>query len=451
MYYMVQRGGARRGITYKLFIAYIFAFALWPTYAGIKIGSAPLINIQRIGALLLLALFLLQLGMSAFAARRAVSKILSCRSLSFFIFLYFGWRALSVMSSMDPIYSAFIVSVDLITQLLFFCLTLLLIKDFSDIKTCIKAILIGASVVILIGIIESVNEYNAFAEFAPKAALDRDYIASAISEKIRDTYRVQATFLHPLVLAEYLVLIIPLAVYVAMSKQFSSIFRVAALLIVVSGIYLLLRTGTRSGVLILGLEIAYALGITAIHDAKSLKTAKSFVRIVFFFCALIAGAMALYGEGIDLIKGRSESESMSSEARLDQLISGSRAVIENPMLGWGPGLAANYASTANVTTGQVSVDNYYLTIVVESGVPALFAFVGLLIMANIKARSGTVVGSNASRKLANYLSFSLFGFSIFCLILSIYEIFTIVFVMIAISALLSVHSSGDSQKVAIAS
>jgi len=91
-------------------------------------------------------------------------------------------------------------------------------------------------------------------------------------------------------------------------------------------------------------------------------------------------------------KGKSHTESTSTQARLVMLELGMPSIKENPILGTGPGSAGSIAGIRG-GAGVSTLDNHLLAIAIESGVFGLFFFLAALIYPAWRAFSRLTEGA----------------------------------------------------------
>ncbi|WP_346288215.1 O-antigen ligase family protein [Zoogloea sp.] len=416
----------------RLIFLFSFGAVFWPSYGGVKLGGLPLVNPQRIVLVLIAGIFIYRVLGSRRDAKVVVD---ACRYHSYLLMpllFFFFWRLISAFFSKDVAYSTFLVGLDIVSQCVLFFSVYLAIVDERSVVKVVRLMFYGFLFVVGVGVVESLVESNLYLSFVPESAMQQDYIVSAVTEKIRDSYRVQASFLHPLVLAEYLTIFLPLVFFVTAGRIYGRLSYLFAFSGLVFGVYVLYRTGSRSGVVCLGVQLLVYMYYRFCRDLNSLKRPMSFLRVVVILVAVIASAPFAVDEFQNVLLGANESESMSTLARLSQIEDGLVAIEESPLVGWGVGMAVNYASTENEKTKEQSVDNYYLTVVVDSGVPALIALFILLYRHFAEGRRLSKVVKGRLGVLAGMLSYSVVGLASFNFILSSYEIFPIFFIFLAL-------------------
>jgi O-antigen ligase len=207
-----------------------------------------------------------------------------------------------------------------------------------DVRRILNVILAGAVLVVFFGLVESATERNVFALLAPAGSSDADYIASAVASKYREGYRVQGAFLHPLVLAEYLVLVFPVAAYFLFQFSGSLRVRMSAAFVVIPGFLVLLHTGSRSGLVAFGVQAIMIL-IFLLH--KKMKKTMGLGNLLAVSAAIgaVFAVIALgYIYAPQLLLGRDSAEASSTFTRLLQLQNGIGIIEKKPIIGTGPGV-----------------------------------------------------------------------------------------------------------------
>lgn len=120
-----------------------------------------------------------------------------------------------------------------------------------------------------------------------------------------------------------------------------------------------------------------------------------------------------------LINGVNVNHSWSNETRVDQVLISSEMIARKPILGLGPRIV----DSLEIFHKGV-IDNYYLSVVIESGVFALFAFVIIIFLLNLKSFILCLHG-----KFPEFLFYSIFGFTLICFISSLDRVFPLFFIM----------------------
>lgn len=421
----------------RYYLAFLFFFPLVPAYIGIRSG-AGLINIQRL-LFIPLALLVFASLLQSSGVLRLVERSVSRSRLVFWLFFSFLLcRVLGSIFSVD-----FSATIKTTLYELFFYLTLLFatlayLKDEQRIMSLIRILAFSVMVASLLALIERLLERNLFLELVDVGGSD-DYLMQALSSKVRGDYRVQSTFYNPLSFAHYLLIVVPL-VLTSDKRRAPSLAKFKWLFVALAA-FALYFTGSRAAVLILGAELAAFFYINAKRAGRSeyvpSRALSAVLRLVILVSAVAAAVF-----GLDRVVGGSEEEVSSSLARVVQVMQGLDVMADRPFFGVGTRLAADYVGVS-VNEERVSVDNYYLSIAVENGIPALLIFLSLLLALYFSLKRRIPVNGEVSR-FGLYMA--LFSISSFFLISSLYDEVLPLFVVIVAVVMAKVRIAADSKR-----
>jgi hypothetical protein len=358
-------------------------FLLWPRYAYLPYGALPTKSPQRAFHAMAIALWLFSLGTSKELRSGLLYRIQKAPLIFAGVFGFFFWRILTCFTSFDPLFSAYTESIELFEYLSSFVLAVTFLRDEKDVERFISVLITVAFLVCCLGLLESFRQKNLF---EPLIKVDRDSAAffnEVLSDKLRGgKYRVKASFDHPLLLAEYLVAMIPLIAYRFFFSK--ALTKVALILLSAMLAVVVYKTQSRS---------AIATGIVLMFAYVSLLMMRSFFRnkldmtAVAILC-LIPGLVAIVIYSFDymqsLVVGRSAQEAASSAARVLMITRGVPLVGDSPIFGYGTGLGAFKLGFIG-EGGLITLDNYYLSIALDSGIPALLIYASLLLWGCIHA------------------------------------------------------------------
>lgn len=183
--------------------------------------------------------------------------------------------------------------------------------------------------------------------------------------------RVRSIFTHPIVYGQVMAAMTPFALAFVLAGRIGG--KVVGLLMIGAIVLSLIMCNARSPVIVMAIAIACFFA-TYLFDLRRP------VRLFFAMIGLIAavGATPIVVASVaDLQSGRTSEEAGSTAARTIQMDRGTSALRDSPLMGYGSDSAGEYASTSNA--GRVTVDNYLLTVAVESGYVGLTLFLLMLI------------------------------------------------------------------------
>lgn len=416
-----------------LLLVYLLLVTLWPFYIDIRLSANVGVNPQRIISGLFAVLFLLGF-MPDRNHRMFMTKHIGENSRFYIPFIfYFGWRVLSALSSGRPI-SIFVMLYELTSYFVIYFGFLICIFYEGRRRLLLGFLTAAALVLIALCFVEGILQYNYFAQFASR----QDRIAISSQEIIRaGSHRVKGTFEHPLTLVQYIALIMPLLV-VATAGLYRSSTRFAWLILFV---FVLLMTKSRSAIAFLG--AVFFLYFWAKYITRRMPNRLPTPPFLLWIgVALIAACFTIISFTSEYY-GRTY---LDSPARKAQLINGVIAVAKAPMLGYGPGAPSGvilYEISRESRFAEkmwarnaMTVDNRYITIAIESGIPGLFFFLSFNFIVLYHAycelkESGIALGRTQEWYWLLASMMSCVGALIVMVILSIFTVHSVYFIVLA--------------------
>lgn len=390
----------------KSFFRYLFALyflvnTFWPKYLAIQLPG-PDLNPQRI-VLLLLTLFFLISFISPITRRWAIVNISNSPPWFYIFITVILFRFASSIFGINPLVSFGPFANEVFEFFVLFLIAYLCFDDYRQAKKLYFMILCAGLIVAAMAISEYFLKKNLFSGITiPGVALDQSYLEQALSDKSRHGgYRSQAAFIHPLLLAEFCTFVLPIAFYfLRIGKRYEqAIAAIGIVLISIAGF----TSGSRSALVGVMLVIV----LSCFNYAWHLRQSKTFGVIGWFlfifgvFSSLLSLVLLFWSGVLDgLIYGHSLREAQSTTARLIMYQVGLPAILASPILGYGLGTAA--AVVGFSSNGSFSIDSFYLSYALESGVPTLILFLSLIIWPFLK-----LFGFN--KNISNKESFDLFG------------------------------------------
>lgn len=400
-------------------LLFILLYSMFPSYLGMRVAGV-LFNVPRALTMGMTALILIEIA----ANRRTFSRLVRvCRRSGgslLFVAGYLMFRFASAFGSDNTSLSFNAAVSDILFSTVFLYLGIYFVRELDRFDKLITTMVVAAAIICFIGLVEAALGRNLVASAFPMMEItDDDYLKIALSDKVRGAYRVQSTFFHPLAFASYLVLLMPLGTYcIQRAKTFPGrVFFIGVVgLMGVNAFY----TGSRAALLVMAIiALAYwaSFSVNLLNSPPYVRWAIGMTNL----CLIVAIAAAAVPVARHLIAGQSQDEQSSSAGRLVQLERGAETVVENPVLGVGPRMAGKYAGIRDAF--GATVDNWYLTVVVESGVGALICFVGILSAMILMARR-LIRAHPQSKKIRQLFRAIIIGvgcFGLFLVILSLHD------------------------------
>jgi O-antigen ligase len=343
------------------FLFTLFLFPFIPRYFGLDFGGWMVLNPHRA---LLAGLFIVWILKKISTGERIVHKT----PLNMVIALFLLFRLFSVLFSMDFNVSLFRFISESLMYFLVYFVAVDTFQTKEKIERAVRYLILAAGMVGILGFVEFLTRTNLYAGLNPA----RESFPLTASDVLFRTgfQRIEGSFGHPIALGMYLVLILPLALnqFLTASAKRRGVWLSNALIISAAA----LLTFSRS----VWLSLFFILVFFSLRYFKKFMPVVIVILILVFlvtslFQVTIFNVGEIFQKSISL-EEKSEV-STSTASRLYQLKYGLPFVKEKPITGYGIAMAKE-------ASGLWSIDNYYLTLLLESGVFSLLAFLWLYLL-----------------------------------------------------------------------
>lgn len=354
--------------------------ALWPTYLLIKIGALPTLDGRRIVAGISIgAMFFFLISRKGLLTPLFKENATPFRYGSILIFTYTIWRIISSLIAPSPIEALTTVFWEILYYYsMFFVGALFFSRTSLHEWTMTIFMIIGVLIAGFAGL-EWVMNKNILLQLVPNNKEFADFQAALALSRVRDGFfRAQATFEHPLLLAEYSAMLVSFGMAALLWPHKRIAFRILGGVTIMGAVAAALFTGSRSALVTVaaGGGIVFMLWLYA--PKQPIQKNKSALRKITFIFTIIATLGIVLPASTLLLQGKSKTEISSTEARLQMLQLGLPSIQQYPLLGTGPGTAD---SVAGILTGSgiTTLDNYFLAIAIESGIPGVLLLLASLL------------------------------------------------------------------------
>lgn len=406
----------------RLLGATVLFLPIWPEYIAFKLPGLPWISLSR---MLLLLTLIYMIGNLIFAGKTVPFNRLIARHRGpalIAMFVYFAWKSCASMLVGDSevlLYTMF----DIIYQYALFLIVLVAVRSWRDIGLIVVVFVMSGFVVALYGVYESLIRENVLLYFASSGADDRILVDKYQRDGV---YRARAMFSNPLALASYCSFMLSFAVWVA--YYYKGTIRFIAALAVPLIIYALLSTLSRAALGVLAFSIlGYVISYLLYYIGKAKKVAVRFYRQLTLMLLVIIGGAMVWVLAQQLITGSSHEEALSNGQRMLQIELGTARIMESPLVGYGAGRAPGLLGP-NAT----AIDNYYLTLALESGLPAVFMLLVSFSLILYQSWSQQKYLPRPLANLSNIIFWALASNMVFMAVLSLKEVLPYVFISCAI-------------------
>lgn len=423
-----------------LFWAFWLSLMLWPNYLALALPGLPWITVNRLfgGPLLFL---LLIAASTSLPFRREMAAMLGAS----------GWLWKMVVAfAVCGLFSSFFspqifvtinkfVNLQIVWTSIFFASVWVFRKEGAITKWA-RYFVLMAIIVSIIGLFEAQQQRILWADSIPSFLKVEDpAVQRLLSGVFRfEQYRISATTMSPLSLAEFLALSTPFLIHFAVTSRRLLVWLLllaADVLIFVA----ILNTDARLGMVgfffshgILGLLYAW-------RRWKSSSSSLIGPLITLAYPALLVAFMtAVFAIGrLRVLVLGDGSGQFSDESRKQQFAEAPSVLINSPVFGFGTGQGAGKLGFAGADGTVVTLDSYLLTIALDFGVVGFFLFFPLLIAAIVKSGGIALRGRSAESPLAIPIAVCLGSFLIIKFVLSQEANNTILFMLLGATVALA--------------
>ncbi|WP_415182079.1 O-antigen ligase family protein [Phaeovulum sp.] len=365
---------------------FTFLLALSPRSTSIAIGQSGLaFSFTRYALLVMLGCFIVKLMRHPKIWRRAKYALFQERSSTILILLAGLKLSMSFyatgVSSLPYIFDD--VSITLMCFLIFYVFT----KTQYDFRKLLVAMTLSVLLSGLLGLIEASFAKPLVTFLASGAVAGSDDVLAGITRN--SSYRLQALFDNPLLLAEFTVLATPLIIYLFHTASgFLRMIWAGAMFVAAA---LLVGTGSRAGLILYAIEIPAIFVLSRRGDwGFLLKLVAAFVVVTVIGVALYSGFdsfMSLAQEGKTGNFWLYDDEDRSTLERASQYLIVFEQMKNNPFFGFGV-----RQSLHNELDFLNRLDSYWLRLLLEGGIFAPLLFIGFAIVAIRRVIGSDLIG-----------------------------------------------------------
>lgn len=429
--YRGEKYPALQTLAYYGLLVLIGLSIIWPRYLYFQYAGLPGVNPFTLGTMGMLAIAVGLLGSSSSCSVAVFQQFQNGSWTSMLAVLWMVWRLFASTLGEQPFFSV----VELIKEMVyvgsFFLFGLFLASYRFGPRAVVRVFVVCGLLVSFIGLYEAFVQRNPFVGFITNmgdASAPQALLAIAVEKVRAGAYRAQSTFDHPIVFAQYVAALVPLALYTVFHDR-NMLMRVIGLIALPVALLAIVKSGSRSGYFSVAIAFAFAASIWWLRALIHGRFTKAIAIVAF--PALLGGLVLGWLFLNELIAGRNQHEISSSMVRMLMLRDGVAALWDSPIWGFGHGLSVVKAGVVN-PAGLATIDNYLLTIAVDYGYFGLLLFLSTVVAFTWRAlafavkedsKEASFVGACLASVLALFVTFGS---------LSIYQNMTMFWVMICI-------------------
>jgi O-antigen ligase len=426
------------GLIRKAFFVMMVADLSIPFYYMVQFSGLPWISARRLATFALIALFLTAVAVSSDVRRHITERIRA--SLLIFICAtgYLIMAALSILTSLTPTESMSALTDTVLSCYVPFFAMIYIARGKDDVIFILKIICVCALFNTGAGIVEFFLQHRFFLNIFPRSMLATiiennpamQNLLPGPSDFRNGLYRAASVFVTPLSFGEFEIIVIPIGLFFALHRE-RLLDRALGWAAVFGGVVGIYCSGSRGGWVGIIASVSTFVAIWSIRKAMtskaSLAPATAGLAGAIAFAAVIGGVMFV-GRVHTLVLGGG-AQAGSTDARYYQWLAALPFIKSNPITGHGLALGGAIV--------QSSIDSYVLSLLVETGVPGLVFFAGLLLLPVWYGVRSYLSDMSESGAAAGALACSFIAFTANRLVLSQKENHMLIFSLLAIVVVLN--------------
>lgn len=387
----------------QLFWGFFIALLMWPRYLAISIPGLPWITVERLfGGPLVLMLLILASSSQPFRDQ-LLARLRQSRGITTLVTLFAVVMTLSTLMTSDPFSTFNRLINNQINWIAMFFIAVWALRTEGAVHRFVALFLALVAMICAIALLEFQQGKVLWADHIPSFLSVEDEMVQRIlsgAYRLGSVYRVVATSTTPLSLAELLCLATPFLCYLFVETR-SILLRLALLALDAVILYCIVLTDSRMGYggFVIGHAVYFAyFAIKTRQERPNSIIGAAMVAAMPLGAALLAVAILTVGRLRQAVLGGSRHE-FSNDARADQIASGLQIIWQSPVIGFGPGQGGGKLGYTN-SAGTLTIDSYYLSILLDHGFVGFFVYYGLIILGIVQSARVALAGRGRVNHLA---------------------------------------------------
>ena len=371
----------------RFFIAFMVAMLIWPNYLALDVGPLPWITASRLIGVPMVLLLLICLSQSA-EFRGVIKNALAANpTITKMMLIFSGLCVISVGFSTSPSESANHLIIAIVNWVAVFFVSLYVFSKPRGVENFVILLWCATIFWCAMGFWEWWFSRLPWADSIPSfLAVEDETVQRILAGTVRSAtgvYRVQGKYTTPLGLAEFMALMTPFLLHYMLEARWW-LTRIAAAITLPIVFWTITSTDSRLGAVGFMLSFMFYLlfwgGRRWLHDRNSLfgpavTLAYPIIFVMFIIATFTVRRLRamVWGDG---------AQAASDAARQVQMDMGLDDIMSRP---WGYGIgrggeALGYMNPAGILT----IDNYYLSILLEIGVLGFIVYYGMFLVAIVR-------------------------------------------------------------------
>jgi O-antigen ligase len=426
------------GLIRKAFFVMLIIDLSVPFYYMVQFPGLPWISARRLATFALFTPFLTAIAASSDVRRHIMERIRASRLLVICAAGYLAVAALSILTSAIPTESLSGLIDAILSWYVPFFAMIYIARGTDDVLFILKILCVCALFNTAAGLLEFRLQHRFFLDIFPGGMfaelIQNNPTLQALLPSPGDfrngLFRASSVFVTPLSFGEFEIVAIPIGLFFALHRGRVS-EKALGWAVVFAGFLGIFISGSRGGWVGVLLSLAVFVAVWSIRQAMkskaSLAPAISGLVGAIVFATIILLIVASHSVH-DMVLGGA-AQAGSTEARYGQWLAAIPFVKSNPVTGHGFGLGGYVI--------QSSIDSYVVSLLLETGIPGLVFFTGLLLIPVWYGLRSYLSNSSEAGAAAGAVACSLVAFTANRLVLSQKENHSLIFALLAIAVILN--------------
>lgn len=414
-----------------LFFAIMVTVCIWPNYIAIAIPGLPWITFIRLWSIPMTLLFVISLSMSPQFRRDVGEWFQTSPSILWCLLIFVLLNFLTIPMSYRPFGSFNRVIINQFEWTMVFFVACYLFRKEGKALLWARLFCGLAMFLALSSVVEYVNGQVPWANRIPSFFQIQGDLVEAIliggARSATGAYRVQSIFTTSLNFAEFLALSTPFIIHFLVKAKRQWV-QGALLLYLPFSFWVIFKTDSRLGIIGFFASIFVYLLIWGVKRWQRDRHGLIAPAVVIAYPVIISAffALTLIWRRLEVMVWGGGPQQASNEARRLQWVSATRELKEWPF-GNGLGNAGELVGYFDAA-GRLSLDSYFITILLDFGVIGAVAFFGMFLIASFKAAKAGLATNDEEAELLIPLGIMLMVFLIIKGVLSQEDNHTLMFI-----------------------
>ena len=421
----------------KTFFVMLIVDLCVPFYYTVQFGGLPWISARRLATFSLIAPFLLAIASSSEVRRRIAERLRYSRLILVCAGGYLLIASVSISTSTLPQVSLSALVDCMLSWYVPFFATMYVLKNKNDVIVATRVLCFCVLFNTALAIVEFYLRRRYLVDVFPRGMLDALIQGNPTLQVLLDVnsyirnghFRASATFMTPLSFGEFSMIVIPIGLFFALERE-KLLEKCLGSMVVFAGIVGIFVSGSR------GAYLGFFASMAMLSVAWSIRRARmsrvSLAPALFGLAAVFSfGALALLIVVSPAVHNRVLGGAQRRRAPQRGRFNGRRAlplIKTNPITGYG-------FATGGYDIGS-SIDSYVISLLVETGVPGLVFFAGIVGLPIWFGLQNYTSDLSESGALSGSLACSFVGFTTYRFALSQRENHTLMFILLAMVVVL---------------